>query len=120
MDSENTEANKGSKEFISKLLQNNRNITFVVGPYDINTSKKTVIRMKIQEYYNNIGQEDEEEEDLKQDIKESLNDFIINSNDGKGIDLLYEKEIQHMPSVFILEAIGNGSMLKLAELLTNP
>ncbi len=120
MDSENTKANKGSKEFISKLLNYDGNITFVVGPYDIKTSKKTVIRMKIQEYYNKIGQEDEEVEDIKEDIKEPLNDFITNSNDDEGIDLLYKEEIQHMPYELILEFIHEHSMLELARLLTTP
>ena len=123
MDSENKQANEGSAGFIRKLLEKSTNITFVVGPYDVNTSKKTVIRMKIQEYVNHIGdEEDPDNEDFKQNVLLSLYDFITNSDNSHraGIDLLYNKEIQKMPYELIVATISERSMTKLAELLTNP
>jgi hypothetical protein len=120
MDSQYKQSNKGSKEFISKLLNYNGNITFVVGPYDINTSKKTFIRMKIQEYYNTEGKKDEDEEDLKQDIKESLNDFITNSIDFASIEILSKKRIVKIPYLAVAQAISSSSMKDLVRLLTTP
>ena len=77
--------------------------------------------MKIQEYVNKIGDEDPDNEDLKQEVMPALNDFITTSdNSDGGIDMLYKKEIQKMPYEVIVGPIGEGSMSKLAELLTNP
>jgi hypothetical protein len=95
MDSENKQANKGSKDFISKLLNYDRNITFVVGPYDINTSKKTIILMKIQEYFNTEGDNFNHEE--HGEIRTVLIKFITDLKNTNIINDLYSKEITNIP-----------------------
>jgi hypothetical protein len=95
MDSENKQANKGSTEFISKLLNYDRNITFVVGPYDINTSKKTIILMKIQEYFTTEG--DNFDFDEHGEIRAVLIKFITDLKNPNIINGLYSKEITNIP-----------------------
>ena len=95
MDSENTKANEGSKEFISKLLNYDRNITFVVGPYDINTSKKTIILMKIQEYFTTEGADFDFDE--HGEIRAELIKSITNLKNTNIINDLYSKEITNIP-----------------------
>ena len=129
MDSENQKRNIGSEGFISKLLDKDTNVTFTVGPYDINTSKKAVIHMKIQEYLSNVVKEEGEADEKYQDNEELeaqvlnlLHKFITNSDDSDSewIEMLYDEEIQKMPYELMLEKINNHSMRELAELLTTP
>jgi hypothetical protein len=95
MDSENKQANEGSTEFISKLLNYDRNITFVVGPYDINTSKKTIILMKIQEYFTTEG--DNFDFDEHGEIRAALIKSITDLKNPNIINGLYSKEITNIP-----------------------